>query len=745
MPRLKVTHPDQTRTEYQFGDQVVTIGREVDNLVVIDEPAISRHHAVIELIEGEWWLRDLGSSNGTLHQGVRIDRTRLLDRASFEISGWKFRFSHTSAKSAPATVGADVSPKRRSKGKKRPRAAAQVAKPARETPKPPHGPAANKAKAPSSPLPTPANNPPEFPSQTVNAPALAAPQPLRWKFKLEWPHAAAAALVLVTLSLAIRSIWKGDDLAMPPIAAESSPKPSSTKPSLPPSSPPTVAMRESEPASPPPTTLGSPKSAPQPPGPPSLRPQQLTNSPIAAGRKVLFSPSTDHAGFQPVLSPRLDRVLHVKKTPGTREAEAWVDVCLNEEVILRRVRLSTEDQMRFSQDGSAWAVQAQNEKGGKFIALRGRTIRLEGEVLQWLGNRDFSHLATVTRHLEEDHLAIDGMWRSSYHHIRDLRLSEDGRQWAYVAVKSFPGELGEGPAGERVVTQDGPMPICQEVLALELAPQGGRAAWVAMHPSGKQEVVTAIGTVWQTPPGTEERIQSLTLSHDGRRLAWASAATGSYPVFHLESGGSWTLPVEAGGASSAAPTTFSGQLPMNTRICFSPDGWHAVFAASGRSSALMSEGGAISRHSIILLDSITFSPDGHRLAYVAMEPVASAGNPSAQRHHASLWLDGERLLTEENAWVRQSAAGNRIMMAGISTLLFSPDSKRLACLRSLQSASGEGYTRQAWLDGRLIPETHYHALDLVWTSSNILSLAAGHSENESIERVDHGSLSTVGN
>jgi dipeptidyl aminopeptidase/acylaminoacyl peptidase len=415
----------------------------------------------------------------------------------------------------------------------------------------------------------------------------------------------------------------------------------------------------------------------------------------------------------------------------------WVDVCLNEEVILRRVRLSTEDQLRFSRDGSTWAVQAQDEHGGKFIALRDRTIRLEGEVVQWLGNRDFSHIAVVSRHQGEDHLAIDGAWRSSYHHIRDLRLSEDGLQWAYVAMKFSPEDALEYPAGERVVTQDGPMPICQEVLALELAPQGGRAAWVAAHPGGRQEVVTGAGQVWQTPPVENSLIQSLTLSDDGRRLAWAFVAAGTDPVFHLESGGSWELPVGASGESPTVRPTTSGPPSISTRICFSTDGWHAVFAASGRSSALMSEGGAISRHSIILLDSLTLSPDGRRLAYVAMEPVASAGNPSAQLHHASLWLDGKLLLTEENAWARQSAAGNRITMAGISALHFSPDGSRLACLRSIPQSSGKGHIRQAWLDGRIIPEKHDHALALAWTDSEILSLASVHSENDSIERVDH--------
>jgi len=722
MPRLKVSHPDQTPTEYEFGEQVVTIGREVDNLVVIDAAAISRHHAEIEFIEGTWWLRDLGSSNGTFHQGVRIERTRLHDRASFEIGGWKFRFSQASTKSAPGAAQASSSAKSRAKGKKRSRVAAQAAKTPLLPPAPPPEPPAA--------ISIPAASPLEPPPQKRDAPVPeGAPQPLpsKPKFKLAWPQAIAAILALTALVL----VFGRNRVAV------EKPPPPSTERSLPRAAPPvTLAMRESEPPLLPPITPALAKQAQLPPIPAPPSSGRPTENQLGSGRKLLFAPGADGAGFQPVLSPRLDRVLHVKKSTGNTEAEPWVDVCLNEEVILRRVRLSTEDQLRFSRDGSTWAVQAQDVHGGKFIALRDRTIRLEGEVVQWLGNRDFSHIAVVSRHQGEDNLAIDGVWRSSYHHIRDLRLSEDGLQWAYVAMKFSPEDALEYPAGERVVTQDGPMPICQEVLALELAPQGGRAAWVAAQPGGKQEVVTATGLVWQTPPMGKSLIQSLTLSDDGRRLAWAFVASGSDPVFHLESGGSWELPLGASGETSAAPLAASLPPSITTRICFSKDGWHAVFAASGRSSALMSEGGAISRHSVILLDSLTLSPDGRRLAFVAMEPAASAGNPSAQLHHASLWLDGKPLLTEENAWVRQSAAGNRITMAGISSLHFSPDGSRLACLRSIPQSSGKGYIRQAWLDGRIIPEKHDHALALAWTDSDILSLAAVHSDNESIERVD---------
>lgn len=56
---------------------VVTIGRGDDNDVVIDGPQISRHHARLVRSDGETFIEDLGSANGTFIDGNRIRRARL--------------------------------------------------------------------------------------------------------------------------------------------------------------------------------------------------------------------------------------------------------------------------------------------------------------------------------------------------------------------------------------------------------------------------------------------------------------------------------------------------------------------------------------------------------------------------------------------------------------------------------------------------------------------------------------------
>lgn len=50
----------------------MTIGRRPGNGVEMDDPFLSGNHAEIVQEAGEWWLRDLGSTNGTLLNGTPV-------------------------------------------------------------------------------------------------------------------------------------------------------------------------------------------------------------------------------------------------------------------------------------------------------------------------------------------------------------------------------------------------------------------------------------------------------------------------------------------------------------------------------------------------------------------------------------------------------------------------------------------------------------------------------------------------
>lgn len=50
----------------------ITIGRDTDNDVVVDNKLASRHHAMIQKIKDAYFIKDMGSTNGTFINGTTI-------------------------------------------------------------------------------------------------------------------------------------------------------------------------------------------------------------------------------------------------------------------------------------------------------------------------------------------------------------------------------------------------------------------------------------------------------------------------------------------------------------------------------------------------------------------------------------------------------------------------------------------------------------------------------------------------
>ena len=51
---------------------VSSVGRDAGNDVVLNDEAASAKHAIVTFADGEWWLEDAGSTNGTLLNGSRV-------------------------------------------------------------------------------------------------------------------------------------------------------------------------------------------------------------------------------------------------------------------------------------------------------------------------------------------------------------------------------------------------------------------------------------------------------------------------------------------------------------------------------------------------------------------------------------------------------------------------------------------------------------------------------------------------
>jgi pSer/pThr/pTyr-binding forkhead associated (FHA) protein len=88
----------------ELTDETLTIGRKADNALVIEDPAVSGHHAKIVKIQAVFFLEDLKSTNGTAINGRTISRHQLRDTDVITIGQHRLVFQERATAGATATV-----------------------------------------------------------------------------------------------------------------------------------------------------------------------------------------------------------------------------------------------------------------------------------------------------------------------------------------------------------------------------------------------------------------------------------------------------------------------------------------------------------------------------------------------------------------------------------------------------------------------------------------------------------------
>lgn len=76
--RLIVRRGPQPNQVYELNKGIITIGRDITNDIVINDPEVSRHHARLTQTGAGYTLEDLGSTNGTFVNGQRLTGARPL-------------------------------------------------------------------------------------------------------------------------------------------------------------------------------------------------------------------------------------------------------------------------------------------------------------------------------------------------------------------------------------------------------------------------------------------------------------------------------------------------------------------------------------------------------------------------------------------------------------------------------------------------------------------------------------------
>ena len=90
-----------------------TIGRDSGNLIPLPDPTASRYHAKVHYEEGSWVVEDLGSTNGIISSGKRVEKISLSPGDTFQIGKTSFAVVEreiTESKEALQTTLEFVSP-----------------------------------------------------------------------------------------------------------------------------------------------------------------------------------------------------------------------------------------------------------------------------------------------------------------------------------------------------------------------------------------------------------------------------------------------------------------------------------------------------------------------------------------------------------------------------------------------------------------------------------------------------------
>ena len=77
MAKIFLKFNEQVLKEIPLEGPQMTVGRKPDNDLVIDNPAVSGHHARVVKEEGGFFIEDLGSTNGTFLNDAKVQKQKL--------------------------------------------------------------------------------------------------------------------------------------------------------------------------------------------------------------------------------------------------------------------------------------------------------------------------------------------------------------------------------------------------------------------------------------------------------------------------------------------------------------------------------------------------------------------------------------------------------------------------------------------------------------------------------------------
>jgi ABC transport system ATP-binding/permease protein len=89
----QLSHEPRAVLELRPLQDALTIGRDPRNDLVLDDPRVSRRHALLRRVGDSFRIEDLGSTNGSFLNGRRVDRADLREGDHLQLGGQTLRFA----------------------------------------------------------------------------------------------------------------------------------------------------------------------------------------------------------------------------------------------------------------------------------------------------------------------------------------------------------------------------------------------------------------------------------------------------------------------------------------------------------------------------------------------------------------------------------------------------------------------------------------------------------------------------
>jgi predicted component of type VI protein secretion system len=92
MNKIMILDNEVVQTEIELDNQQLVIGRDSSNGVNLSDPSVSRRHAILTCALGEYFIEDLGSTNGTLLNNKPVTKHILNHGDLLQIGDYVLRY-----------------------------------------------------------------------------------------------------------------------------------------------------------------------------------------------------------------------------------------------------------------------------------------------------------------------------------------------------------------------------------------------------------------------------------------------------------------------------------------------------------------------------------------------------------------------------------------------------------------------------------------------------------------------------